>query len=312
MYSNQVMPVANVICARREIKHQVDKLYENLQSPKGLCNVTSPRKFSHLEFNAKKRVQAQARQARIDHDNHLLMEKMAQIMFAPSSKKTSASFKPGTCLDKNQLPKIDNHNDYTLVHGYAKTRQREARRIAKENLLHRQRIDAQRPTYTNAEYHADNVAKNAHLSRMHRKLVWSKPTRDELKQEERREAAAATRELDKARIYASPTVSVPASNVDIVSPVARNRMCICIDSFEPTPPMVARSGRTFPPPRPPRKSMPVAPKAAAAPPHGNNDEIDLILQENEAALAPCPISVDAAYSDTILNDEYDVNEFCAE
>ncbi|RHY23465.1 hypothetical protein DYB32_009186 [Aphanomyces invadans] len=154
MYSNQVMPVANVICARREIKHQVDKLYENLQSPKGLCNVTSPRKFSHLEFNAKKRVQAQgavpdlfslyelhltmsvaARQARIDHDNHLLMEKMAQIMFAPSSKKSSASFKPGTCLDKNQLPKIDNHNDYTLVHGYAKTRQREARRIAKENLV---------------------------------------------------------------------------------------------------------------------------------------------------------------------------------
>ncbi|ETV79301.1 hypothetical protein H257_07353 [Aphanomyces astaci] len=319
MFSNQVMPVANVICARREIKHQVDMLYENLQSPKGLCNITSPRTFSHLQFNAKKHTQAQAQQARIDHDNILLMEKMAHIMIS-SSATTNTSFKPGTCLDRNQLPKIDNHNNYTLVHGYAKTRQREAQRIAKENALHRQRIDAQKPTYTNAQYNADNAAKNVHLSRMHRKLVWSKPTRAELKQEERREAAAVTREVDKARVYASPTPTVPGANADIVSPVARNRMCICIDGFDPSPPLVAPSGRTFPQsstggmfPRPPRKARHTALPSKEV--NKGSEEIDLILQENEEALAPCPIStpsVDAAYSDTLLNDEYEVDEFCAE
>ncbi|RHY70168.1 hypothetical protein DYB28_012247 [Aphanomyces astaci] len=319
MFSNQVMPVANVICARREIKHQVDMLYENLQSPKGLCNITSPRTFSHLQFNAKKHTQAQAQQARIDHDNTLLMEKMAHIMIS-SSATTNTSFKPGTCLDRNQLPKIDNHNNYTLVHGYAKTRQREAQRIAKENALHRQRIDAQKPTYTNAQYNADNAAKNVHLSRMHRKLVWSKPTRAELKQEERREAAAVTREVDKARVYASPTPTVPGANADIVSPVARNRMCICIDGFDPSPPLVAPSGRTFPQssmggmfPRPPRKARHTALPSKEV--NKGSEEIDLILQENEEALVPCPIStpsVDAAYSDTLLNDEYEVDEFCAE
>ncbi|RHY60738.1 hypothetical protein DYB26_005754 [Aphanomyces astaci] len=312
MFSNQVMPVANVICARREIKHQVDMLYENLQSPKGLCNITSPRTFSHLQFNAKKHTQAQAQQARIDHDNTLLMEKMAHIMIS-SSATTNTSFKPGTCLDRNQLPKIDNHNNYTLVHGYAKTRQREAQRIAKENALHRQRIDAQKPTYTNAQYNADNAAKNVHLSRMHRKLVWSKPTRAELKQEERREAAAVTREVDKARVYASPTPTVPGANADIVSPVARNRMCICIDGFDPSPPLVAPSGRTFPQsstggmfPRPPRKARHTALPSKEV--NKGSEEIDLILQENEEALVPCPIStpsVDAAYSDTLLNDEYE-------
>ncbi|RHY04122.1 hypothetical protein DYB25_005650 [Aphanomyces astaci] len=312
MFSNQVMPVANVICARREIKHQVDMLYENLQSPKGLCNITSPRTFSHLQFNAKKHTQAQAQQARIDHDNTLLMEKMAHIMIS-SSATTNTSFKPGTCLDRNQLPKIDNHNNYTLVHGYAKTRQREAQRIAKENALHRQRIDAQKPTYTNAQYNADNAAKNVHLSRMHRKLVWSKPTRAELKQEERREAAAVTREVDKARVYASPMPTVPGANADIVSPVARNRMCICIDGFDPSPPLVAPSGRTFPQsstggmfPRPPRKARHTALPSKEV--NKGSEEIDLILQENEEALVPCPIStpsVDAAYSDTLLNDEYE-------
>ncbi|KAF0709551.1 hypothetical protein As57867_005864, partial [Aphanomyces stellatus] len=174
MFSNQVMPVANIICARREIKQHVDGLFDNLKAAKGLCQITSPRKFAHLEHNAKKATLAQAHQSKIDHENHLLMEKMAHIMLSKPSKP-SASFKPGTCLDGNQLPKIDNHNEYTLVHGFEKTRVKAAKRIAKENAAYRKRIAAQKPMYPNAAFRADNAARANHLTRIHRKLVWSIP-----------------------------------------------------------------------------------------------------------------------------------------
>ncbi|KAH9073170.1 hypothetical protein Ae201684P_014987 [Aphanomyces euteiches] len=264
MFSNQIMPVANVICARREIKLQVDMLYENIKSPKGMCHISPPRTFAHLQFNAKKHTQMKARKATIDHDNHLLMEKMAHIMLSKPSK--ASSFKPGTCLDSNQLPKIDNHNDYTLVHGYQKTRLNEAKRIAKENAAHQ-------------------CAKtNLHKC----PLVWSIPTSRELKEEETREATRIHRQQAHAKVYDSPTRTLPNENIEYVAPVARNRMCICIDGFDPTPPLARPAqGCIFPRPPPPRTkpnnvSSPTRPQPL--PPRPKDDEISVILQENEEML----------------------------
>ncbi|KAG9401434.1 hypothetical protein AC1031_009295 [Aphanomyces cochlioides] len=286
MFSNQIMPVANVICARREIKQQVDMLYENIKSPKGLCHISPPRTFAHLQFNAKKHTQMKARKATIDHDNHLLMEKMAHIMLSKPAK--ASSFKPGTCLDSNQLPKIDNHNDYTLVHGYQKTRLNEAKRIAKENALHRKRIKAQKPTYTNAQYAADTAERHVHLARMHRKLVWSIPTSRELKEEETRAATRIHRQQALAKVYDSPTRTLPNENIEYVAPVARNRMCICIDGFDPTPPLARPAqGCIFPrPPLPQTKPNNVSspPRPQPPPPRPKDDEISVILQENEEML----------------------------
>jgi len=54
LHHNQEAPVASVICSRKMLKNQVDMLYENLKNPKPVYHITSPRKFPHLERNAKR------------------------------------------------------------------------------------------------------------------------------------------------------------------------------------------------------------------------------------------------------------------
>ncbi|KDO21637.1 hypothetical protein SPRG_12878 [Saprolegnia parasitica CBS 223.65] len=286
MVHNQDMPVANVLCARRELSHNAALLLENVRSSKGLCHITSPRAFAHLDFNAKKATQVAEMHDKITYENALLMEKMAHIM-VPSAKsiKSATAFAPGTCIDANMLPKIDNHNQYTLVSGYKRNRVRQSARIAKENELYRKRILAQKPTYSVQAFEASNAVKNVHLQRIHKQLITSSPTPAQLKADAVREATEVKRTALRQRIYGPQRVDT--SSLETVDPFVRNQTCICINNFEPRPPTSSGNQAPRRPPgrQPPRPSRPEPPSLIFVARQGSqpeDSELELILTENES------------------------------
>ncbi|OQR84780.1 hypothetical protein ACHHYP_12830 [Achlya hypogyna] len=273
MFHNQEAPVASVLCARREVQHNAAMLYENLKAPKGMCHVGSPRVFAHLEFKAKKATLQHEHQERIDHENLLLMEKMAHIM-VPSAKNA------------NQLPKIDNHNKYNLVCGYERTRLKQNARIAKENELYRRRIQAQKPTYSVRAFEAANEIKNAHLQRIHKQFVTSSATPAQLKADAIRDAIDTKRDELRKYVY-EPQHVERDEEAPRLDPFLRNHTCICIDSFTPQPPRDNQTTHGSVAPRRPKGKRREAPhRLSVAEYHSIAEEleIEMILAENESIL----------------------------
>ncbi|EQC27296.1 hypothetical protein SDRG_14917 [Saprolegnia diclina VS20] len=309
MVHNQDMPVANVLCARRELSQNAALLLENLRGSKGMCHVTSPRAFAHLEFNAKKASQVAEMHGKISYENALLMEKMAHIM-VPSAKslKSATAFAPGTCIDANMLPKIDNHNKYTLVSGYERNRVRQNARIAKENELYRKRILAQKPTYSVQAFEASNAAKNVHLQRIHKQLITSSPTPTQLKADAVREANEVKRAALRTHIYRPHRVDT--TSLETLDPFVRNQTCICIDNFEPRPPITSGNQAPRRPPgrQPARPSRPEPPTffLARQSSQPEDSELELILTENESIPvlssprpSPAPVSPQTSVADDL-------------
>ncbi|OQR88574.1 hypothetical protein THRCLA_10235 [Thraustotheca clavata] len=289
MHHNHEAPIANVLCARRELEYNKKLLDNCIKAPRGVYDLKSPRVFAHLENNAKKMTIQQDLQEKISYENALLMEKVARIM-VPSNKvvKSATAFKPGTCIDMNQLPKIDHQNYYNLVSGYERTRLREHARIEKENQIYRRRIQEQKPTYSNQVFEAQNDAKNQYLHRIQRKLVTSELTPQEKKADSIRKAQETKRNEFQQRIYERQNINSIVSPRDVSQPFQRNQVCICIDNFEPRTKSNSQNPIfPTPPPRRPKQNV-ISNRASIAEKLSIAEELELetILAENESPTNP--------------------------
>jgi hypothetical protein len=115
---------------------------------------TAPPRQRHLRKNAKKAQMEKERRERINHENRLLLNKMAAIVHPPTGNvnrnATSTTYKPGLRLSRNQVPVVDNWNP--SANSYKKSmniesRRRELEKVTAENYGILQRIQAQKAFY---------------------------------------------------------------------------------------------------------------------------------------------------------------------
>merc|ERR1719198_852317 len=117
-----------------------------------------PARYRHLFENLKKAQIEDERNMEIERENRLLLEKMSTIMdnVAPDAGNT-VEFIPGTRINQNQYPSVDNYKVRHTRSLNKEKRRRELVRITNENQKLLQRIQKKEPYYNHFEWHMQTI-----------------------------------------------------------------------------------------------------------------------------------------------------------
>lgn len=128
-------PVGNKILARKYDDAAYAAHRARVSKVKASIDNSPPKKHMHLQVKLKKIQLEEERAAQIEHDNRLLLTKMAKILGTKGA--------------------IDNRNTSEFKSLDRERRQRELVRIARENQAMLKRIQAKKPSITAASLEAD-------------------------------------------------------------------------------------------------------------------------------------------------------------
>ncbi|XP_033735333.1 annexin A6-like isoform X6 [Pecten maximus] len=122
-------------CNKLLKKYEEDKAYrihkKKVAESRTALDTKSPKKYAHVLVRLKRIQQEEERQAEVDHENKILLQKMTQIM--------------------KSRPEIDNWNEYEPKSLNYTSREKVLREIQMQNIGIARRLDRAKPVYKNDE-----------------------------------------------------------------------------------------------------------------------------------------------------------------
>jgi len=167
----------NRLLYERRVQHEMEMHKKKIRNVKSTvyCNSkrqmdnSAPKPRLHVFTNLKRQVQEDDRDATVERENTLLLEKMSKIMLSGSGNSMrEREWRPGTRLTRTMYPVLDHYNSQSSTKNSlnALNRQKDIHRIMHDNERLLDRLERTAPFYDHRTWDKERLVTEARLRRL--------------------------------------------------------------------------------------------------------------------------------------------------